>query len=390
MASQPDPPVKMAAMSELDADPVDESQHHHSATAPQSSMGANSANDGSTTEPQGEPVTKVVTATQETLEVDNATAASAATAPSEPNINDNKPDESSIITDPTIPPKEQAEEPSTTPQKAAKRHQTPSSTPSTPSRPTEAVCHSHNSFAVQISTLCPGEQGEGTVTALKRPRSSSTSSTTSPSVLNTISINFHLPPHHPPSSTPPFPPVHVVYQFHGPSPTKLTRASSPTVDALGPRIKRLNIRGCAHHDRDVDFDTGSAPESPIRQHRRACIHREPPRSEPSITYKYKSPPRPVRTIAASRNGTPSQSTLRERRVARSVPHIHTYTPPPRRISRSGFGFPVPVRRIGRYPVRVPAGQPAARQTGVNAGAAAGDDVFAGKAGLRGVGGDRWI
>ncbi|KAF3061206.1 hypothetical protein GL218_02838 [Daldinia childiae] len=325
---------------------------------------------------------KVVTATQETLEVDD-TATPVATTPSQPSIDDNKPGE---ITDPATSPKESTEDTSTAPQKAAKRQQTSTSIPPTSSRPTEAVCHSHSGFTIQTSTLCLGEQGEGTVTAPKRPRGLSTSPPTSPRALDTMSIDFHLPQHHPPSSNTPLHPVHIACQSRASSPSPRTpsrtsRASSPTVDALGLRIKRLNIRGRADDD-DMDYYIDSAPRSPVitpstRQRRCAFIHRNCPWSAPS-TYKYRSPLRSDRKITTSRPVTPSrtQSALRERRVLRSVPHMHIYSPP-RRIFRIA-------KWIGRHPVRVPTGQSTARQTDVNASAAAGvgthddDDVFASK------------
>ncbi|KAI2781350.1 hypothetical protein F4815DRAFT_498765 [Daldinia loculata] len=399
MASQPNSPVSMAAMPKLDADPVDGSHHHPSTTALQPSMATEDSSNGLTTEPQSEPLMKVATAAQETLEVSNAAAAS-----SQPNINDNKPGESSIITNPTIPPKKPAEETSTTLQKAAKRQRTLSSILSTPSRPTEAVCHSRGSFTIQVSTLCPGEQGEGTVTAPKRPRSPSTSPPASPRVLNTISIDFHLPPHHPPSSNTPFPPVHVAYQFHAPSPpprtpTKASRASSsssssPAVDALRPRIKRLNIRGRAN-DSALRSPVKTPPSRRSRSReslrRHAFTHREPPRSVPGMytTTSYRSPRLSGRKTTASRRVTPprTRSTLRERRVPRFVSHMHAYTPP-RRISRSGSRFPV-VRRISPYPMRAPAERPTVGERGANAGARHdGDDVFADKACRRDIGGDR--
>ncbi|KAI0112908.1 hypothetical protein F4814DRAFT_326824 [Daldinia grandis] len=218
MASQPGSAVKMAVMSELDPGPVDKPQHYPSTTALQPSMGTHDAGDGLTTEPRDEPAIKVVTTAEEILDVDDATT-SVVVPPSQLNIDNNEPGET---IDPAISPKESAEEIPPTPQEAARRQQTPSPIPSpipsTPSRPTEAICHSHSSFTIQISTLCPGEQGEGTVTAPKRPHTPSAPSPTSPSALNTISIDFHLPQCRHPHQSTPFSPIRVIYQFHAPSP----------------------------------------------------------------------------------------------------------------------------------------------------------------------------
>ncbi|KAK6956414.1 hypothetical protein Daesc_001691 [Daldinia eschscholtzii] len=171
--------------------PIDGSQHGHIIATLQCSVETEDAGNEGITESPNKPTMKVTIAAQEDVTDGKAVASTATTTTTPPQLStdDNEPSDSSMITSFAMPPRKSADKPPSTPYKAAGRHRNPSPAPSTPCQLSKASSQSRNSFTVQISTICPGPQGGGSVTAPKRPRSPSPSSA-GPGILNTLDIDF--------------------------------------------------------------------------------------------------------------------------------------------------------------------------------------------------------
>ncbi|OTB12820.1 hypothetical protein K445DRAFT_14401 [Daldinia sp. EC12] len=171
--------------------PIDGSKHGHIIAILQRSMETEDTGNEGITESPIKPTMKVAIAAQEDVTDDKAVASTATTITTTPQLStdDNEPSDLSMITSLATSPRKSTDKPPSTPQEATGRHRNPSPAPSTPSQLSKASSQSLNSFTVQISTICPGPQGGGSVTAPKRPRSPSPSSA-GPGILNTLSIDF--------------------------------------------------------------------------------------------------------------------------------------------------------------------------------------------------------